>query len=167
MRGGTDGGARSLLRPSGALVFPTLFNDLAEHEGTLPPSAPVYYDFSGPIDNIYASLVAKLAVSGTFGPVRLWARYAEFGSEARGTFGIRRADKSKGKGHLDLFLSGPIDADRQKLFRDFVDDHLASQGVKILSGLAFSCKNGDFEFSEELLAGRLADGKTEVMCPRC
>jgi WD40 repeat protein len=151
----------------GMLVFPTLFSELAEHEGTLPPSAPVYYDFSGPIDNIYASMVAKLAVSDKFGPVRLWARYAEFGSEARGTFGIRRADKSKGKGHLDLFLSGPIDADRQKLFRDFVDDHLTSQGVKILSGLAFSCRNRDFEFSEDLLAGRLAEGKTAVTCPRC
>jgi WD40 repeat protein len=151
----------------GLLVFPTLFNDLAEHEGTLPPSAPVYYDFSGPIDNIYASLVAKLAVSGTFGPVRLWARYAEFGSEAGGTFGVRRADKSKGQGHLDLFLSGPIEAERQRLFRDLVDDHLKNQGVKILSGLAFSCRVCSFEFSEELLTRRLSENKTEVTCPQC
>jgi len=151
----------------GLLVFPTLFNDLAEHEGTLPPSAPVYYDFSGPIDNIYASLVAKLAVSGTFGPVRLWARYAEFGSETDGTFGIRRADKSKGQGHLDLFLSGPIEAGRQRLFRDLVDDHLKNQGVKILSGLAFSCRVCSFEFSEELLTRRLSESKTEVTCPQC
>src|SRR5215469_13092069 len=150
----------------GLLVFPTLFNDLAEHEGTLPPSAPAYYDFSGPIDNIYASLVAKLAVSGTFGPVRLWARYAEFGSETDGTFGIRRVDKSKGQGHLDLFLSGPIEAERQRLFRDFVDDHLKNQGVKILSGRAFSCPCS-FEFSEDLLTRRLAEGKTEVTCPQC
>ena len=94
----------------GLLVFPTLFDDLTEHEGTLPPSAPLYYDFSGPIDNIYASLVARLAVSGKFGAVRLWARYAEWGSEAEGTFGIRRADRSKGRGHLDLFFSGEIEA---------------------------------------------------------
>ncbi|MCW5979521.1 MAG: metallophosphoesterase [Bryobacteraceae bacterium] len=151
----------------GLLVFPTLFNDLTEREGTLPPSAPLYYDFSGPIDNIYASLVARLAVSGTFGPVRLWARYAEFGSEAEGTFGIRRADRSKGRGHLDLFLSGPIEPDRRRLFRDFVDDHLESQGVKILSGLAFSCRRCSFQFGEDLLADRLAANKTDVGCPRC
>jgi GTPase SAR1 family protein len=151
----------------GLLVFPTLFNDLTEREGTLPPSAPIYYDFNGPIDNIYASLVARLSVSGTFGAVRLWARYAEFGSEAEGTFGIRRADRSKGRGHVDLFLSGPIEPDRQRLFRDFVDDHLESHGVKILSGLAFSCRNCNFRFAEDLLARRLAENKTEVSCPQC
>jgi predicted ATP-binding protein involved in virulence len=151
----------------GLLVFPTLFNDLAEHEGMLPPSAPLYYDFNGPIDNIYASLVARLAVSEKFGPVRLWARYAEFGSEAEGTFGIRRADRSKGRGHVDLFFGGAIQPDRQRLFRDFVDDHLKSHGVTILSGLAFACRKCSFEFSEELLAGRLAEGKTEVSCPKC
>jgi len=151
----------------GLLVFPTLFHDLMQHEGTLPPSAPLYYDFSGPIDNIYASLVARLAVSGKFGPVRLWASYAEFGSETEGTFGIRRADRSKGRGHLDLFFGGRAEADQRRLFRDFVDDQLESQGVKILSGLAFSCRNCSFQFSEDLLAGRLADSKTEVSCPRC
>jgi small GTP-binding protein len=151
----------------GLLVFPTLLSDLAEHEGALPPSAPVYYDFSGPIDNIYASLVAKLSVSERFGAVRLWSRYAEFGSEAKGAFGIRRADKSRGQGHLDLFFSGPIEAEVQRLFRDFVDDHLKSQGVKILSGLAFSCRVCSFEFSEDLLARRLSEGKTDVTCPQC
>ena len=151
----------------GLLVFPTLFNDLAEREGTLPPSAPLYYDFNGPIDNIYASLVARLAVSGEFGPVRLWASYAEFGSQAEATFGIRRADRSKGRGHLDLFLSGSTNPERQRLFRDFVDDHLESHGVKILSGLAFSCQRCSYAFSEDLLARRLADNKGEVSCPQC
>ena len=66
----------------GLLIFPTLFDEGAIREGKLPPSAPVYYDFNGPIDNIYASLVARLAVSGTFGPVRLWSRYAEFGESS-------------------------------------------------------------------------------------
>jgi len=33
----------------GLLVFPTLFSDLMEREGALPPSAPLYYDFSGPL----------------------------------------------------------------------------------------------------------------------
>jgi hypothetical protein len=151
----------------GLLVFPTLFSDLAEREGTLPPSAPLYYDFNGPIDNIYAALVARLAVSERFGPVRLWARYAEFGSEAAGTFGIRRADKSKGRGHLDLFFSGPIEEGLRRLFRDFVDDPLKSHGAALLSGLAFSCVCGKFEFSEDLLRDRLADAKTDVRCSRC
>ncbi len=150
----------------GLLVFPTLFSDLAEVQGELPPSAPIYYDFNGAIDNIYASLVARLRTSGRFGAVRLWARYAEFGAEAR-TFGIRRADKSKGRGHLDLMFGAGASQDDRSLFRDFVDDHLKSEGVNVLSGLAFACQKCSFEFSEPLLRRRMADGKSEVNCPEC
>src|SRR3979490_397937 len=60
----------------GLLIFPTLFDDHGPREGAPPASAPIYYDFNGPIDNIYASLVARLAIGGKFGPVRLWSRYA-------------------------------------------------------------------------------------------
>src|SRR4051794_27087687 len=150
----------------GLLIFPTLFDDLAPHEGALPPSAPIYYDFNGPIDNIYASLVARLTVSEKFGPVRLWARYAAFGVTDEESFAIRRADRSKGRGHLDLFFGGATDRERRRLFRDFIDDHLQSQGVKVLSGLAFSCRC-DFEFSELLLTRRMEAKKTEVTCPNC
>ena len=150
----------------GLLVFPTLFGDLSEMQGELPPSAPIYYDFNGAIDNIYASLVAKLHVSGQFGDVRLWRLSAEFGTEDK-TLGIRRADKSKGRGHLDLFFGPGTAVEKRSLFRDFVDDHLTQEGVKVLSGLAFSCEQCSFEFSELLLRGRMADGKSEVNCPAC
>jgi hypothetical protein len=151
----------------GLLVFPTLFGDLAEHQGSLPPSAPIYYDFSGPIDNIFASLVGRLTIGQKFGDVRLWKQYAEFGPNAEESFGIRRADRSKGKGHLDLFFGPKTGVAERRLFRDFVDDHLAKEGVKISSGLAFPCRKCDYVFAEELVAGRLRDGRNEVRCPRC
>ena len=115
----------------------------------------IYYDFNGPIDNIYASLVARLVISKRFGPVRLWARYAEFGDSSRGTFGLRRAD-SIGRGHLDLYFDTSTDSGLRTLFRDFVNDHLTSEGVKVLSGLAFQCKNCGNEFSEPDIRYRLA-----------
>jgi GTPase SAR1 family protein len=151
----------------GLLVFPTLFDELAPHQGDLPPSAPIYYDFNGPIDNIYASLIARLAVSGQFGPVRLWARYVAFGDSDATSCGIRRDDRSRGRGHLDLYFGAETASNQRRLFRDIIDDHLKREGVKVLSGLAFACTKCSFEFSEELLAHRLEDRKTEVTCPRC
>jgi len=151
----------------GLLVFPTLFNDLAPLQGELPLAPPIYYDFNGPIDNIYAALVSRLAVSQRFGPVRLWARYAEFGDRSAESCGIRRADKSKTRGHLDLYFGPATGPDQRRLFRDFVDDHLKSEGVKILSGLAFSCHTCSFEFSEGLLNRRLSDNRADVTCPQC
>src|SRR5207244_12293843 len=58
----------------GLLVFRTLFGDLATHQDPLPPSAPIYYDFIGPIDNIFASLVDKLTVIQRFGAVLMYRR---------------------------------------------------------------------------------------------
>jgi hypothetical protein len=150
----------------GLLIFPTLFDERAPHEGVLPPSAPIYYDFNGPIDNIYASLVARLVVSGRFGPVRLWARYAEFGQSSGGTFGLRRAD-SIGRGHLDLYFDTSTDSDLRTLFRNFVNDHLTSEGVRVLSGLAFQCKNCGNEFSEQDIRYRLDKKLEEIRCQCC
>ena len=151
----------------GLLVFPTLFDDLAAHQDPLPPSAPIYYDFSGPIDNIFASLVAKLTISQKFGAVRLWSRYAEFGPNPEQSFGIRRADRSKGRGHLDLFFGQKTGQAEKRLFRDFVNDHLAKEGVKISSGLAFPCRRCGYPFTKDLVARRLRDNKNEIKCPAC
>ena len=149
----------------GLLIFPTLFTEGAAREGTLPPSAPVFYDFNGPIDNIYASLVARLAVSGKFGPVRLWSRYAEFGESSGGTFGVRRAD-STGRGHLDLYFDA-ASLELRALFRDFVNDHLTSEGVSVLSGLAFACRECGNAISEADIRFRLDAGKDQISCQRC
>lgn len=150
----------------GLLIFPTLFDDCAPHHGTLPPSAPIYYDFNGPIDNIYASLVARLAVSETFGPVRLWARYAEFGESSGGAFGLRRAD-SIGRGHLDLYFDASTNPGLRRLFRDFVNDHLIGEGISVLSGLAFACRKCAKEFAEEDIRYRLDNNLDQIACQRC
>ena len=58
-------------RHGGLLVFPTLFPDGGTDDEKLPHSVSLYYDFTGAIDNIYASLVSKLMVSEEFGEGRL------------------------------------------------------------------------------------------------
>jgi hypothetical protein len=66
------------LEHAGVLIFPTLFacapnaeDDISAHQ------RPLYYDFDGSIDNIYAALVARLALSGEFGGIHLWANRPE------------------------------------------------------------------------------------------
>ena len=65
------------LEHAGILVFPTLFSGApaTDPEGLSHPR-PLYYDFDGPVDNIYAALVARLALSGEFGGIRLWRNRA-------------------------------------------------------------------------------------------
>ncbi len=150
----------------GLLIFPTLFMEGAVREGTPPASAPVFYDFNGPIDNIYASLVARLTVSGKFGPVRLWSRYAEFGESSGGTFGLRRADETR-RGRLDLYFDTATSPEMRLLFRDFVNDHLGSEGVRVLTGLGFACRECGREVSADDIRYRLRNGMDQISCQRC
>ena len=58
------------------------------------------------------------------------------------------------------------DAGLRTLFHNFVNDHLTSEGVKVLSGLAFKCKCGN-EFSEQDIRYRLDDKREDIRCQRC
>src|SRR5262249_21380707 len=73
------------------LIFPTLFPAAEEERGEkLAHSVSLYYDFTGAIDNIYASLVAWLMIGGQFGDGRLWPGRAEFDAPGKGLCGIRQ-----------------------------------------------------------------------------
>ena len=156
------------LEHAGILVFPTLFPSAPDTEAAaLPHPRPLYYDFDGPIDNIYAALVARLAASGEFGGVRLWSTRAEYEQSGQGVFAVGRKDRGRGKGRLDLYVSADAGVEKRDLFISFVEDHLRGQSVKVVEGLAFDCDCGKFRFDEDLLRGRLDDQKDDVKCPRC
>ncbi len=152
---------------AGILLFPTLFAQAPSENEKLQHPRPIYYDFDGPIDNIYASLVARIAVSGEFGDVRLWRNRAEYSDNSGATFAIERSDRGRGKGHVDLFVGLEVQATRRDLFIHFVEDHLRSEGVAVLEGLAFTCDCGDFDFDEALLRKRLERNEEKVQCPVC
>ena len=60
----------------GMLIFPTEFKQLEAADGERAArTVTIYYDFTGAIDNIWASMVTRLAIGGEsetgFGRVRL------------------------------------------------------------------------------------------------
>ena len=152
---------------SGIVVFPTLFTQAAPSGPACAHARPLFYDFDGPIDNIYASLIARLAVSGQWGAVRVWRNRAEFEQDEEHILAIGREDRGRGQGHLDLYISSHVPSERRDLFIDFVEDHLRRNGVEVVSGLSFTCSCGKFHFDETLLRDRIAEARADVRCPRC
>ncbi|MCP5109488.1 MAG: hypothetical protein GY953_01495, partial [bacterium] len=87
----------------GLLVFPHLFKYRGPAvKGELEYSRPIYYDFTGAIDNIYSSLAVKLALGERFGAVRLYEDRAEYQQPKQGLFGLRKIGGEHGRAHLDL-----------------------------------------------------------------
>jgi hypothetical protein len=151
----------------GLLVFPTCFGSApSSTSDALPTNASLYYDFSGAIDNIYASLIAWLVLARDFGRVRLWADRAEFEVGDKGHCGLRKVSRPGGFAHLDVYFQAETADDQRKLFIDFVEQHLRERGVEITERIMAPCPKG-FIFDEETLHMQLAEGSRDVLCPRC
>ena len=127
-------------RHEGLLVFPTLFPSGGCPDEVIHHSISLFYDFTGPIDNIYASLVARLMISQMFGEGRLWQGRVEFDSPGHGVCGIRQVKRTSGLAHADLFFAEETRKDRRELFTRFVEDHLRLHGVEIREHQAMTCR---------------------------
>lgn len=155
------------LKHEGLLIFPTLFQSAASSEEVpLAHSVSLYYDFAGAIDNIYSSLVVRLAISGRFGRVRLSEDKVEFEKAGQGVCGIRKIERRSGFAHLDLFFSEAVVTETRDLFTVFIEEHLRKEGVNITEVLEITCSCG-FRFQEASLRKRLSEGLADIICPEC
>jgi small GTP-binding protein len=159
------------LRHEGLLIFPSLFQPGAAGTGSdFSHAISLHYDFFGPIDNIYASLVTSLAISQRFGPMRLWEDRAEFGQAGRDTSGIRRvrsrSQGARGIAQLDLYFDEGTDTKTRELFVNVIEQHLREHGVELLERLTITCVCGKV-FPEETVRTRLAKGASDVGCQEC
>jgi small GTP-binding protein len=155
------------LRHAGLLIFPALFPDESEADTEIEHSVSLFYDFTGPIDNVYASLVAQLMMTEQFGDGRLYARRAEFDSPGDGVCGVRRSPRAHGSAHLDLFFSENTEQDRRDLFARFVAGHLHQHGVIIRERQAIECRTCHREISEEAVQANVVKGFDDVVCSFC
>ena len=159
------------LRHEGLLIFPSLFRPTQAEAGQdFPHAISLHYDFSGPIDNIYASLVTSLALSRRFGPMRLWQDRAEFGRAGQDSSGVRRVREgrqgARGYARLDVYFDPETPRATRELFVNIIEEHLREHGVELLERLSITCACGRV-FPEDVVRERLHAGHTDIGCPVC
>lgn len=155
-------------RNAGLLIFPTLFPSTEPGKDvSAKHSVSLYYDFSGAIDNIYASLVAYLGVVGDFGAVRLWANRAEFESPGKGLCGVQRVIRPRGFAQLDVFFDGLTPTSKQEMFVNFIKNHLHEHGIDIQERLAVTCPDCKIKLTEDMVHMALSLGRMNANCPVC
>jgi small GTP-binding protein len=156
------------LRHEGLVIFPAMFKQLdPDNEVKAAHTVSLYYDFSGAIDNIWSSLVVRLALSERFGRVRMWKDRVEYDSPKHGVCGLQKKDRKGGLAHLDLLFSPKASKATQDLFTTFVEDHLQKEGIKIKEILGMACPLCNYHFDESLVRERIDKGKDEIGCPQC
>lgn len=159
------------MRHEGLLIFPSLFQFTQDETGAdFPHAVSLLYDFSGAIDNVYASLVTSLAISQRFGPPRLWRNQAEFGRAGEDASGVRRVQQqgqaARGQARLDVYFAANTPQSTRDLFVSFVEVHLREQGVELVEKLDITCVCGRV-FPEEMVQARIDAKKLDIICPVC
>jgi small GTP-binding protein len=154
------------LKHEGLFIFPTMFKE-AEMGASVNLTNPIslYYDFSGAIDNIYSSLVVRLAMSERFGRVRLRKDQAEYEQPNEGICGLQRVNYSSGVARLNIYFDDQTTNGVRDLFTVFIEEHLRNEGVHISEIIEATCTCG-YRFEAPLLSEYLAAGQPEIICPR-
>jgi WD40 repeat protein/nucleotide-binding universal stress UspA family protein len=145
------------------LVFPSQTTRHLDPEVALVPWCR--FEFDGPIQHVWATLVVRLAHSGVFVKDAVGQNLAIFRSMGR-SIGLRLSMLDEGSARLELSGEPVESSDAERLFEGFVDSHLHKRAVSatVQRQSVVACVCG-LVVPDEML--RLMEGRQTMNCPVC
>jgi small GTP-binding protein len=162
---------RLCLQQDGDLVFPS-YCGRERPVGPFPPQYFVSYTLDGFLDDIYATLVVKLAHCGAFKLKELWRDAGDFETLADNKLvGIRLQRREEGGGEILAHHAMGVTSEEQVIFASYIHQHLLEQSTAKVQRLRYYiCSNCNEPVkNRELAMERLRSRgeKAEILCPRC
>jgi integrase/GTPase SAR1 family protein len=152
------------------LTFPSYFRRERPHQ-TLHPAVQVTYRFSGPADDVYATLVVRLHHTVAFQTDQLWRAAADFKTQLGARLGLKLTREAEGTSRLDVYFEPDVDENSRVLFLRYVHEHLHQNARNVERLRHYSCTNkkcrtpfSDRARIDEALA---PGGSGKVFCPKC
>lgn len=152
------------------LVFPSQFNrDWPDAPD--PQGKALVFRFDGPVLNIYATLVVRLAHSGRFetGRMEMWRNAVKYIADGGGACGVYLREVIEGQGELTLFFDEAVGEETRLQFEEFIALHLQRRALPqtVVRRRIFVCGECKTTISDEQVQHRRARGKTTIDCPVC
>jgi GTPase SAR1 family protein len=148
------------------LVFPSAFRrDLPT--AAEPSSYTVEFSFEGPVANVYATLVVRIARSNRFTRRGLWQSAAQFEPDAGGLCTVHLFQSDEGRAELRLGYSEDVAELVRFQFERFIMAHLerhATPGT-IRRDRYYSCPDCGAPFSADQVEAARRRGRTSMLCP--
>ena len=157
------------LRQGDKLVFPS-------HCGRERPVAPesptvvVSYTVEGYLDDVYATLVVKLADCEAFTLNDLWRDAADFRTLGSHQLGIKLTRDSASRGEINIYFGPGVTEPEQVIFANYIDGHLHARSERVQRLRHYVCpkcgtaKGNPGVMMERLLAKKL---EAKTACDRC
>lgn len=157
------------LREGEQLVFPSKFNrKLPEYPK--PPIREVAYSFSGPIEDIYATLVVRIFYSGAYEKKDLWKNAAEFRDTMESVCGFILESPNEGYGIISVFFDDNTSMNSKVLFLKFIHEHLYKHSLNdsLKRERIYHCPEcGEEVENRKAIEIRRKKGKRTIACQYC
>jgi WD40 repeat protein len=149
------------------LVFPSYFKrERPELEGH--PAAFVSYRFSGPLDEIYATLIVRLHYVTAFTKDRLWRFAADFKTPEGKRIGLMMTRQGEGAAEITVYLEPAVADDTKVLFIRYVHEHLKAKDSNVARTRHYVCPHCLMPVENRLaVENRLSRGLKDVGCSNC
>ncbi len=154
------------------LTFPSYFRR-ERPEQPKHPSVLVTYRFTGPADDIYATLVVRLHYTTAFESDQLWRFAADFKTQTGKGLGLKLTREAEGGARLDVYFDADVDEDSRVLFAQYVHSHLKDQAQNVVRLRHYACGNkkcpayGVAITDRAAIDAALASGEKQMFCSRC
>lgn len=149
------------------LIFPSFFKrERPELEGN--PMVLVTYQLSGPLDEIYSTLVVRLHHTPAFERDRLWRFAADFKTPGGKRLGLKMTKKPEGGAELQVYFEEGISNDVQVTFIGYVHEHLRLKAQDVTRLRHYACSHcREPVENRRAIEVRLAKGFKDVFCGAC
>ena len=149
------------------LIFPSYFRrerpELETH-----PSILVTYQFSGMLDEIYATLVVRLHHTKAFDKHQLWRYAADFKTQSGKIVGLKMTKKTEGAAEITVYFDKEIPDETKVVFIRYVHDHLKAKDENVTRKRHYVCPHCETPFeNERAIEIRLKKGEKTILCPVC
>ena len=152
------------------LVFPSYFRrdkpDMPEH-----PNVFVTYNFSGPLDEIYATLVVRLSYSDGFKTDQLWKNAADFKTLGNKRVGLAMTKKAEGAAEIVVYFETDVPDETKVTFIKYIHEHLltrASSREEVSRVRTYVCPYCSEPLeNRRAIQIRLSQGLKDIVCPAC
>jgi hypothetical protein len=120
------------------LIFPSYYRrERPVLEGH--PAVLVSYQFSGFLDDIYATLVVRLCHTRAFQQDKLWRYGADFKTLTGKQLGVKLTRRAEGAGELEVYFDWAIPMEEKIIFSRYVHEHLLQKGQDVIRLRHYVC----------------------------
>jgi small GTP-binding protein len=150
------------------LVFPNYVR-LPRPASPPRPGRTVVYRFTGPLEEIYCTLVVRLHYSGLFTKdgTRLYRQAVDFRT-ASGKLAALTMKEEGERGELEIYFGDQLDADIQAAFQQFIHDHLHAKAKDVERLRNYFCPKCKEEVTDRrAIDAAVAKGRTKLVCNYC